>query len=197
MGEPLWEIQSNSHLRRLTLSILFGRPGYDDVILHLKAKGDQEALNAFCGRGETMTQATVEILLVEDSEPDILLTQEAFEDASVRNRLHVARDGEEALSFLKRQGRFASAPRPDVILMDINMPRKNGLEVLGEIKASPEFSNIPVLMLTTSQAEEDVQQAYARHANGYVVKPVGFENFLNAIRAFEQFWLTFVRLPRA
>ena len=142
-----------------------------------------------------MPNSTVEILLVEDSEPDILLTQEAFEDASVKNRLHVARDGEEALNFLKKQGTYQAAPRPDVILLDINMPRKNGLEVLQEIKADPELASIPVLMLTTSQAEDDVRSAYARHANGYVVKPVGFENFLDAIRAFEHFWLTFVRFP--
>ena len=130
-----------------------------------------------------MPNTTVEILLVEDSEPDILLTQEAFEDASVKNRLHVARDGEEALCFLKRQGTYQGAPRPDVILQ--------------EIKADPELASIPVLMLTTSQAEDDVRNAYARHANGYVVKPVGFENFLDAIRAFEHFWLTFVRFPRS
>ena len=137
----------------------------------------------------------IEILLVEDSEPDILLTQEAFEDAKVKNRLHVARDGEEAMRFLRRQGEYAGAPRPDVVLLDINMPRKNGIEVLQEMKTDPGLSSIPVLMLTTSQAEEDVRTSYARHANGYVIKPVGFENFLSAIRAFENFWLTFVRLP--
>ena len=138
---------------------------------------------------------TVEILLVEDSEPDILLTEEAFAEARVSNRLHVARDGEEALQFLRRQGEHAQAPRPDVILMDINMPRKNGLEVLEEIKADPELRPIPVLILTTSQAEDDVRRSYSGHASGYVVKPVGFENFLQAIRAFEDFWLTFVRFP--
>ncbi|KQR15538.1 response regulator [Deinococcus sp. Leaf326] len=137
----------------------------------------------------------VEILLVEDSEPDILLTQEAFAEAQVRNRLHVARDGDEAIDFLRRQGEHAGAPRPDVILLDINMPRKNGLEVLAELKADPKLASIPVLMLTTSQAETDVTNAYARHASGYVIKPVGFENFLDAIRAFENFWLTFVRFP--
>ncbi|AXG99403.1 response regulator [Deinococcus wulumuqiensis] len=138
---------------------------------------------------------TVEILLVEDSEPDILLTEEAFAEARVANRLHVARDGEEALQFLRRQGKHAQAPRPDVILMDINMPRKNGLEVLEEIKGDPELRPIPVLILTTSQAEDDVRRSYSGHASGYVVKPVGFENFLQAIRAFEDFWLTFVRFP--
>ncbi|WP_288433185.1 response regulator [uncultured Deinococcus sp.] len=137
----------------------------------------------------------VEILLVEDSEPDILLTQEAFAEAQVRNRLHVARDGDEAIEFLRRQGQYAQVPRPDVILLDINMPRKNGLEVLAELKADPELASIPVLMLTTSQADTDVSDAYARHASGYVIKPVGFENFLDAIRAFENFWLTFVRFP--
>lgn len=137
----------------------------------------------------------VEILLVEDSEPDILLTEEAFAEARVANRLHVARDGEEALQFLRRQGKHAQAPRPDVILMDINMPRKNGLEVLEEIKGDPELRPIPVLILTTSQAEDDVRRSYSGHASGYVVKPVGFENFLQAIRAFEDFWLTFVRFP--
>ncbi|MDO4245591.1 MAG: response regulator [Deinococcus sp.] len=137
----------------------------------------------------------VEILLVEDSEPDILLTEEAFSEARVRNRLHVVRDGEEALQFLRREGDYAAAPRPDVILMDINMPRKNGLEVLEEVKADPSLRSIPVLILTTSQAEDDVQRSYSGHASGYVVKPVGFENFLQAIRAFEDFWLTFVRFP--
>lgn len=137
----------------------------------------------------------VEILLVEDSEPDILLTEEAFSESKVKNHLNVVRDGEEALQFLRREGEYADAPRPDVILMDINMPRKNGLEVLEEIKADPELRPIPVLILTTSQADEDVRRSYSGHASGYVVKPVGFENFLQAIRAFEEFWLTFVRFP--
>ncbi|WP_412027592.1 response regulator [Deinococcus yunweiensis] len=137
----------------------------------------------------------IEILLVEDNEPDVLLTLEAFEEASVPNRLHVARDGVEALRFLRREGEHAQAPRPDVILMDINMPRKNGLEVLQEIKADRSLVSIPVVMLTTSQSDDDVRNSYERHASGYVVKPVGFENFLNAMRAFENFWMTFVRFP--
>ncbi|MBB5233786.1 response regulator [Deinococcus budaensis] len=137
----------------------------------------------------------IEILLVEDSEPDVLLTQEAFEGARVPNRVHVVRDGVEALRFLRGEGEHAGMPRPDVILLDINMPRKNGLEVLAEIKNDPELAPIPVVMLTTSQSEDDVRGSYARHASGYVVKPVGFENFLNAIRAFEDFWMTFVRFP--
>ncbi|GHF50310.1 CheY-like chemotaxis protein [Deinococcus metalli] len=145
-----------------------------------------------------MTEPTpphIEILLVEDNEPDVLLTLEAFEEASVPNRLHVARDGVEALRFLRREGEHAGAPRPDVILMDINMPRKNGLEVLQEIKADRSLGSIPVVMLTTSQSDEDVRSSYERHASGYVVKPVGFENFLGAMRAFENFWMTFVRFP--
>ncbi|MFD2608595.1 response regulator [Deinococcus taklimakanensis] len=140
-------------------------------------------------------QNIIEILLVEDNEPDVLLTLEAFEEASVPNRLHVARDGVEALQFLRREGPHKDAPRPDVILMDINMPRKNGLEVLDELKADPGLACIPVVMLTTSQAEDDVRSSYQRHASGYVVKPVGFENFLSAMKAFESFWLTFVRFP--
>lgn len=137
----------------------------------------------------------IEILLVEDNEPDVLLTLEAFDEARVSNRLHVVRDGVEAMRFLRREGEHAQAPRPDVILMDINMPRKNGLEVLSEIKADRTLSSIPVVMLTTSQSDEDVRNSYERHASGYVVKPVGFENFLNAMRAFEDFWMTFVRFP--
>ncbi|GAA0510959.1 response regulator [Deinococcus depolymerans] len=137
----------------------------------------------------------IEILLVEDNEPDVLLTLEAFEDARVPNRLHVARDGVEAMRFLRGEGEHSGAPRPDVILMDINMPRKTGLEVLEELKADPDLRSIPVVMLTTSQADDDVRASYERHASGYVVKPVGFENFLGAMRAFEAFWLTFVRFP--
>lgn len=141
------------------------------------------------------SQPLIEILLVEDSEPDVLLIREAFEGARVPNRVHVVRDGVEALRFLRREGEYAGATRPDVILLDINMPRKNGLEVLSEVKADPDLATIPVVMLTTSESDEDVRGSYARHASGYVVKPVGFENFLSAIRAFEDFWMTFVRFP--
>lgn len=143
----------------------------------------------------TQLPLQIEILLVEDSEPDVLLTQEAFADARVPNRVHVVSDGVEALRFLRREGEHGEVPRPDVILLDINMPRKNGLEVLSEIKADPDLATIPVVMLTTSQSDDDVRGSYARHASGYVVKPVGFENFLNAIRAFEDFWMTYVRFP--
>ncbi|WP_425145978.1 response regulator [Deinococcus sp.] len=142
-----------------------------------------------------MSATPIHILLVEDSEPDILLTQEAFEDAQIANRLHVTRDGVEALAFLRRQPPFEQASRPDVILLDINMPRKGGLEVLSEIKADTALQHIPVVILTTSQAEEDILRSYRSHASSYIVKPVGFENFHRAIKAFESYWLSFVRFP--
>ncbi|ULH14712.1 response regulator [Deinococcus sp. KNUC1210] len=142
-----------------------------------------------------MPYTPIEILLVEDSEPDILLTQEAFEDARIANNLHVTRDGVEALSFLRRQPPFEHAARPDVILLDINMPRKSGLEVLNEVKADPDLRHIPVVILTTSQADEDILKSYQGHASSYIVKPVGFDNFYQAIKAFETYWLSFVRFP--
>jgi CheY-like chemotaxis protein len=143
-----------------------------------------------------MTQTTpIEILLVEDNEPDILLTQEAFEDARIANNLHVTRDGVEAMAFLRRQPPFGHATMPDVVLLDINMPRKSGLEVLEEMKADAQLMHIPVVVLTTSQADEDILRSYQNHASSYIVKPVGFENFYQAIRAFETYWLSFVRLP--
>ncbi|GGR02623.1 response regulator [Deinococcus ruber] len=142
-----------------------------------------------------MPYTPIEILLVEDSEPDILLTQEAFEDARIANNLHVTRDGVEALSFLRRQAPFENAARPDVILLDINMPRKSGLEVLNEVKADPDLRHIPVVILTTSQADEDILKSYQGHASSYIVKPVGFDNFYQAIKAFETYWLSFVRFP--
>lgn len=137
----------------------------------------------------------IEILLVEDNEPDVLLTLEAFEDARVPNRLHVARDGVEALRFLRREGEHAGAPRPDVILLDINMPRMNGLEVLREIKQDPQLMTIPVIMLTTSHAEEDILRSYQAYAASYVVKPVEFSKFYDAIQALGRYMLTIVRLP--
>ncbi|MFC4454546.1 response regulator [Deinococcus sonorensis] len=137
----------------------------------------------------------IEILLVEDNEPDILLTQEAFEDARIANHLHVARDGVEAMAFLRREPPFQDAPRPDVVLLDINMPRKSGLEVLEEVKQDHDLRHIPVVILTTSQADEDILRSYQGHASSYIVKPVGFENFYQAIRAFENYWLSFVRFP--
>lgn len=147
-------------------------------------------------RGGEMHEASpIEILLVEDSPGDVRLTMEALKEAKVANRLHVARDGVEAMAFLRRQGAHAAAPRPDVILLDLNLPRKDGREVLEEVKQAPELRCIPVVVLTTSRAEEDVAQAYNLAANCYITKPVDFDQFLQVIRSIEDFWLTVVRLP--
>lgn len=137
----------------------------------------------------------VEILLVEDSPGDVKLTEEALRDAEVPNRLHVARDGEEAMRFLRQQGEFADRPRPDLILLDLNMPRMDGREVLSAIKADPELRRIPVIILTTSQSEDDIAEAYNLAANCYVAKPVDLDEFLDVVRAIDDFWLTLVRLP--
>ena len=137
----------------------------------------------------------IEILLVEDSLPDIDLTREALEDAKVANNLHVARDGIEALAFLRREPPHQDAPRPDIILLDLNMPRMDGRETLEHIKADPEISHIPVVILTTSQAEEDVLKSYRLHASCYITKPVDLEQFLRVVRAVEDFWLSVVKLP--
>jgi CheY-like chemotaxis protein len=137
----------------------------------------------------------VDVLLVEDDEGDILMTREAFEFHKIRNPLHVVSDGERALQYVRQTGPFADAPRPGLILLDINLPRLSGLEVLAELKADPELTLIPVVMLTTSQAEEDILRSYRLHANAYVSKPVDFENFIAAIRQIDDFFLTLVRLP--
>ena len=140
-------------------------------------------------------QRPIEILLIEDSPADILITREAFSEARLLNDIHVVEDGVQALEFLRRQGAFASAPRPDLILLDLNLPRKNGREVLAEIKADDSLKAIPVIVLTTSSAHEDILQAYDLHANCYVVKPVGFENFLKAVQSIRNFWFSVVALP--
>ena len=137
----------------------------------------------------------IEILLVEDSPADVLLTREAFEQNKILNTLYVAEDGIEAMDFLYKRGTYASAPRPDLILLDLNLPRKNGREVLAEIKADPELKKIPIVVLTTSGAEEDVLRAYDLNANCYVVKPVGFDNFMEAIQSIRHFWFSIVTLP--
>jgi two-component system, chemotaxis family, response regulator Rcp1 len=137
----------------------------------------------------------VDILLVEDSPADVLITREAFAEFRVLNTLHVVEDGVEAIAFLKQAGKYASAPRPDLILLDLNLPRKNGREVLAEIKADPGFKTIPVVVLTTSYSEQDVLQAYDQHANCYIVKPVGFDNFVEAMKSIRQFWFSVVTLP--
>jgi len=139
----------------------------------------------------------VDILLVEDSPTDVLLAQEALEHAKVLNKLHVVSDGVEALDFLRRRGQFADAVRPDLILLDLNLPRKDGREVLQEIKADEDLKRIPVVVLTTSKAEEDILRAYGLHANCYVSKPVDFEQFAFVVRAIESFWFSVVSLPSA
>jgi chemotaxis family two-component system response regulator Rcp1 len=143
------------------------------------------------------TAATpIEILLVEDSPGDVRLTKEALRDAKVRNNLHVASDGMEATDFLKRQGKHASAPHPDLILLDLNLPKKGGWQVLEEIKADPRLKSIPVVILTTSGAEEDILRSYQHHANCYITKPVDLDQFLKVVKTIDNFWLTIVKLPR-
>ena len=137
----------------------------------------------------------IDILLVEDSPADVLLTREAFAEFKIFNTLHVVEDGVKALAFLNRDAEYAAVPRPDLILLDLNLPRKNGREVLTEIKADPNLKNIPVIVLTTSHSEKDVLQAYDQHANCYIVKPVGFENFVEAVKTIRQFWFSVVTLP--
>ena len=138
----------------------------------------------------------IELLLVEDNEPDVRLTKEALREAKVKNRLSVAEDGVDAMDFLRRQGRHASAPRPDLILLDLNLPRKDGRLVLKEIKADESLKRIPVVVLTTSKSEEDVLKAYDLHANCYITKPVDFTQFMGVVKAIENFWLTIVTLPK-
>jgi two-component system, chemotaxis family, response regulator Rcp1 len=137
----------------------------------------------------------IEILLVEDNAGDVRLTLEALKEARVHNHMSVARDGVEALAFLRREGQYAASPRPDLILLDLNLPRKDGREVLAEIKADPRLRSIPVVILTTSKAEEDILKTYDLHANCYITKPVDLGCFLDVVKAIEGFWLTIVRLP--
>lgn len=142
-----------------------------------------------------MTTTPIEILLVEDNPGDVRLTQEAFKDARVLNHIVVAGDGEEALARLRRQGVHEGARLPDLILLDLNLPKKSGREVLSEIKHDPALSRIPVVVLTSSRAEEDVARSYDLHANCYITKPVDFDRFIEVVRALEQFWLVVVTLP--
>jgi len=136
----------------------------------------------------------IEILLVEDNPGDVRLTREALKDAKVHNTLHVAMDGVEALAFLRKQGKHAAAPLPDLILLDLNLPKKNGREVLEDIKNDDALRHIPVVILTTSQAERDIAESYRLHANAYVTKPVDLEQFLTVVKSIEQFWLEIVKL---
>lgn len=138
----------------------------------------------------------VEILLVEDNPGDVRLTKEALRDARVRNNLHVAKDGVEAMAFLRREGPHAKAPRPDLVLLDLNLPKRNGREVLADIKGDAGLQHIPVVILTTSQAEQDILASYRLRANAYVTKPVDLEQFLKVVSSIEEFWLEIVKLAR-
>ena len=138
----------------------------------------------------------VEILLVEDNPGDVRLTREALREGKVYNNLHWAKDGVEALEFLRQEGKYAAAPRPDIILLDLNLPKKDGREVLESIKNDDRFKQIPVVILTTSEAEEDVLRSYALHANCYITKPVDFDRFIEVVRQIDDFFLTVVKLPR-
>ncbi len=137
----------------------------------------------------------MEILLVEDNEDDIVLEQEALAEARLVNLMHVVRDGEEAMAYLRRQGAYRNARTPGLVLLDINMPKKNGFEVLNEIKADPALSHIPVVMLTTSESEADVVKSYARGACSYITKPMDFDKFRDVIKQFALYWALVARVP--
>jgi two-component system, chemotaxis family, response regulator Rcp1 len=137
----------------------------------------------------------IDILLVEDNPGDVRLTVEALKEGKVRNRLSVVEDGVEALAFLRQEGKYADAPRPDVILLDLNLPRKDGRVVLAEIKADEGLRRIPVVVLTTSSSEQDILRSYDLHANCYITKPVDLEQFIEVVKGIEDFWLTIVKLP--
>ena len=137
----------------------------------------------------------IEILLVEDSPGDVLLTREALRDAKICLNLQVAADGEEAMALLRREGKYAAAPRPDLVLLDLNLPKKDGREVLQEIKADSNLAIIPVVILTTSASEADILRSYQLHANCFVTKPVGLDQFLTVVKSIDNFWLTVVKLP--
>lgn len=136
-----------------------------------------------------------EILLVEDNPGDVLLTQEAFGNCELEHRLSVVGDAEEALEFLRRAGKYNDAPHPDLVLLDLNLPRKDGRELLAEVKNDPALRHIPVIVLTTSESDQDVVRAYSLHANCYLTKPIQMGDFFKKIRCVEDFWMTVVRLP--
>lgn len=138
---------------------------------------------------------SINILLVEDNPADVRLTQEAFKTTRIPNQLHVVRDGAEALAYLEQAGRFSKAPRPDMILLDLNLPKKDGREVLALIKQTPEFKQIPVVILSTSSEEEDIIHTYNHHANCFITKPADLDEFLDVVKSIETFWLSVVQLP--
>ena len=137
----------------------------------------------------------IDVLLVEDDPGDVLMTREAFEDNKVANNLYVVSDGVLAMEFLRREGQYADAPTPDLVLLDLNLPRMDGREVLAALKEDPELRRIPVVVLTTSEAEDDVLRSYSLHANAYVTKPVDFARFIEVVRQIDEFFVTVVRLP--
>jgi CheY-like chemotaxis protein len=138
----------------------------------------------------------IEVVLVEDDPGDVMMTREAFQDYKVQNQLHVVSDGAEAMAFLRQEGDYAGRPRPDLVLLDLNLPRMDGRQVLESIKSDPELASIPVVVLTTSENEDDVLRSYSLHANAYVTKPVDFQRFIEVIRQIDDFFVTVVRLPR-
>ncbi len=139
--------------------------------------------------------APIDILLVEDNPGDVRLTEEALKEGKVANKVSVVADGMEAMDFLHRAGKYTSAPIPDLILLDLNLPKKNGREVLAEIKMDPKLKHIPIVVLTTSQAEKDIILTYNLHSNCYITKPVDFDQFIEVVKSIENFWFTVVKLP--
>jgi two-component system, chemotaxis family, response regulator Rcp1 len=137
----------------------------------------------------------VDVLLVEDNPGDVRLTREALKEVKFVNALHVVEDGVEAIAYLRRQGQYAGQPRPDLVLLDLNLPRMDGRQVLSVVKQDPELRRIPVVVLTTSQAEADIARAYDLHANCYITKPVGIDQFIEVVKSIEYFWLAIVQLP--
>jgi len=137
----------------------------------------------------------IDILLVEDNPGDVRLAQEALKESKIRNKLCVVEDGVEAMAFLRKQGKYAAAPRPDLIILDLNLPRKSGREVLAEVKSDENLKRIPVVVMTVSRAEDDITKCYNQHANCYITKPLDFNQFMEVTKSIDEFWLTIVRLP--
>lgn len=142
-----------------------------------------------------MSPSPIEILLVEDNPADVRLTKEAFLEARVQNNIHVVQDGDSAIAFIQQKSPYEKAPRPDLVLLDLNLPKKDGRDVLAEIKTNPKTHQIPVVVLTTSDDEEDVLRSYHLHANAYLVKPIDVMRFIKMVQSLEYFWLSFVKLP--